>query len=380
MSNNHSIKRVSYHGSDTHASIPCLEQARPKEEQKDSARTLDPNEAKNLDLTVEQMTTYLLARGLLNELDSAEFSPRHVKRCRNRAYDLVGIETNPGPVTGKKLLKMLRQTGTAIPAPAKSKRQQKKAKKRNVQGGSNQNLNGVGSGNMLTSSPSSFGFVAPKSYFRMGTGVQQLAEQDARSGVRCSGCALYGGNVQSYTASSPTGITLNGAFGSSGSPNVGFALISPNSVDPRLADLAQTYQYYAFRKIIVRYVPAVATSTNGALFLGIAKDPYAASIEFAVVGAATGNSGGTPQMCLDYDPSLMTTIWQPALMEFQHNGTKLWETEANSVEPLIERIQAALVGITQSPAITESTATLWGFLWIEYVVDLYVPGAPLGSN
>jgi hypothetical protein len=233
---------------------------------------------------------------------------------------------------------------------------------------------------MLTSAPSSFGFVAPKSYFRMGPGVQKLAEQDPRSGVRCEGCALFGSNVQSYTASSPSGIVLNGGFGSSATPNQGFAYLSPNTVDPRLTDLAQTYQYYAFRKIVVRYIPAVSTATNGAIFMGIAKDAYAASVEFAVVGAATGNTGGTPQQCLDYDPAVMSTIWQPALMEFVHNGTKLWEVDSNTVEPTFDRIQAAIVAIVNSAAITESVVSPWGYIWLEYVIDLYVPGAPLGSN
>jgi hypothetical protein len=255
----------------------------------------------------------------------------------------------------------------------------KKKKSRQIsQGGSRRNLNGVGASNMLTSAPASFGFVAPKSYFKMGTNVQRLADQDPRSGVRCSGCALFGSNINVFTASGGSA-NLNGGFSyGSGTANVGYAFISAAAVDPRLAALAQTFQYNAPRRLLVRYVPNAATSTSGTLFLGITKDPLAAQTDYAAVGAAMPGPG-TTQGILDYDPSVMSTIWQPAMMEYVHTGVKLWETFSNSTETLLERIPAAFVCAVGS-TVSGATSTLFGYLWIEYEWDFYVPGAPLGSN
>jgi hypothetical protein len=292
-------------------------------------------------------------------------------RKRNKAMiDLIGIEPNPGP---KKV-----KTVYVVQNSAQAKKKKKKSGKQNPQGGSRRNMNSVGAGNMLTSAPASFGFVAPKSYFRMGTNVQRLADQDARSGVRCTGCALFGSNINVYTASGGSA-NLNGGFSyASGTANVGYAFISAASVDPRLTALAQTFQYNAPRRLLVRYVPNVATSTSGTLFLGITKDPLAAQTDFAAIGAASPGDG-TTQGILDYDPSVMSTIWQPAMMEYVHTGVKLWETFDNSTEPVIDRIPAAFVCAVGS-AVTGATSTLFGYLWIEYEWDFYVPGAPLGSN
>jgi hypothetical protein len=155
--------------------------------------------------------------------------------------------------------------------------------------------------------------------------------------------------------------------------------VAPTEIDPRLAAVSQTYQFYAFRRIRVIYIPFVGTSTAGGLYLGIAKDTEQAANTFAVIGASTGDTAGTPQDILEYDPSLMTAVWQPSTLEFQHSGTALWETYPNGEEPVNERLQAALVGIVEA-VVTDTTPMIYGHLWLEYEVDFYVPGPPLGAN
>jgi hypothetical protein len=295
-------------------------------------------------------------------------------RKRNRAMvDLVGIEPNPGPASKatKKLVTSILNSGMVT----QKKKKKKSTSTNRSAGASRRNLNGVGAGNMLTSAPASFGFVAPKSYFRSSGNVQKLASQDARSGVRVEGCALFGSSINVLSTSS---LTSNGGFSGAGTANLGFAFITPAATDPRLASIAQTFQWNAIRKMVVRWIPSTATTTSGTIFLGIAKDAYEASIAYNAIGAATP-SAGTPQGVLDYDPSVMSTIWQSAMMDFSHTGTQLWETFGNDAEPVVERIQAAFVAIVSS-AVASGVNTGFGNLWVEYVWDFYVPGAPLGAN
>jgi len=156
-------------------------------------------------------------------------------------------------------------------------------------------------------------------------------------------------------------------------------LIAPTEIDPRLAAVSQTYQFYAFRKLVLKYIPFVGTATTGGLYMAIAKDTEQAEANFATIGPTTGGSAGTPQDILEYDPSLMTAVWQPAELTFQHNGTELWETYPNGEEPIDKRLQAAIVLIVESvPA--ASTPAVFGHLWLEYEVDFYIPGPPLGAN
>jgi hypothetical protein len=237
----------------------------------------------------------------------------------------------------------------------------------------------AGPANRMNGIPAAFGFTAPRSYFRTNANPQKLAEQDSKGAVRVQGCALYGSGITTYSAAG--GLVEQGAFGSSTTVNRGYSVIAPTEIDPRLAAVSQTYQYYAFRKIVLKYIPFVGTSTNGGLYMAIAKDAEQAESNFNIVGASTGNSGGTPQDVLDYDPSLMSAIWQPAEFTFTHTGTELWETYPNGEEPLLRKLQAAIVAIVeQSGTIPTNTSTVFGHLWLEYEVDFYIPGPPLGAN
>jgi hypothetical protein len=219
--------------------------------------------------------------------------------------------------------------------------------------------------------------VAPRSYFSTSSSAQKMVQQDSKNSIRVHGCALYGSGVNLYTTNT-TSVSEHGGFGTSSLPDRGYALIAPTEIDPRLAAVSQTYQFYAFRKLVLKYIPFVGTSTTGGLYMAIAKDTEQAEANFALIGSATP-SAGTPQEILEYDPSLMTAVWQPAELTFQHNGTELWETYPNGEEPIDKRLQAAIVLIVES-SLAVSTAVTFGHLWLEYEVDFYIPGPPLGAN
>jgi len=305
-----------------------------------------------------------------------------IRRKRNGGFDLIGVELNPGPVTGKKLKNMIQNAVNA----SRSSTNAKRGKKSNRSGQRKQSRNqrdesgarGYGASSRVTGIPAAFGLVAPRSYYRTSSSAQQLTAQDSKSSVRVHGCALYGSGISTYTTAG-SAITEHGAFGTSAFPDRGYAVIAPTEIDPRLAAVSQTYQYYAFRWMRWIYVPFVGTTTNGGLYLAVAKDTEQAEANFAVIGASTGASAGTPQDVLEYDPSLMTALWQPATLDFQHRGTELWETYPNGEEPIDKRLQASLVAIVEG-TVADTTPLIFGHLWIEYEVDFYVPGPPLGAN
>jgi hypothetical protein len=285
--------------------------------------------------------------------------------------DLIGIEPNPGPKKGQvnKLLATLQKHQSEM-----ARISGKKPKVRKSKPYKNLSKAIAGNNSRMSNVPAAFGFVAPESYFRTNANPQRLAQQDARGAIRVQGCALYNSGISTNaTAGNIGGFTVAGDLVTA----PGFSSFGPNEVDPRLSSVAQTFQYYAFRRIVLRYIPFVGTSTNGGLYLAISKDPEQASVDFANIGGTTAASAGTPSQVMDYYPSLMTAVWQPAMLEFVHTGTDLWETYPNSEEGVLKRLQAAVVAIVSQSA---SGPTQFGHLWFEYEIDFYVPGPPLGVN
>lgn len=236
------------------------------------------------------------------------------------------------------------------------------------------------SGN-ISSLPAAIGYVQNSNTFSISQSVQRTADQDWKNGVRCSGCALLAMGVNTYSTYTTGTIQFTGGLVSIGAPGRGYSYLAPNEIDPRLASLVSCYQYYAFRRLCLKYVSSVGTSTSGTVFIAIAKDPEEAVTLYSNVnGSATSPSTGTVQDVMDTDPSVASTVWQPAVLEFIHRGNKLWETFPNGEEPIVARIQACIVCLVQAPSFTTDASFLWGNLYLEYEIDLYVPGPPLSSN
>jgi hypothetical protein len=296
------------------------------------------------------------------------------RRISRAMIELIGIEPNPGPVTGKTLSNLLNGLAGNSKRKARNRQNQAERKQKSTPRRKSRAANLDGNRKIpVTGIPAAFGMVAPRAYFTMGGSAQRLADQDSRNAVRARGCALLGDAVQSAHSVSST---VTGAFGGAGVGDKGYSIVTPNTVDPRLNALAQTFQFYAFRRIVLKYIPFVGTTTNGGLYAAIAKDADQAISNFEVANpAASGFSGGTTQNVMEYDPSVMTAIWQPAQLTFSHLGTELWQTFPNGEEPTNERIQAIIVGVLEQG---DTGDHLYGHMWLEYEIDFYVPGPPLG--
>jgi hypothetical protein len=264
----------------------------------------------------------------------------------------------------------------------------KKQKKRNRRRGKGVILSSQNSrsANTLVSAPSSIGYIANQNTFSISNQVQRQADQDWINGVRCSGSALYGSPVaiySDYTAGVPFPNGYSGGLSSAAAgKGRGLSYLAPGEIDPRLTALVSCYQWYAFRRICLKYIPYVGTKTSGTVFMAISKDPEEAGVLYTNVGgAAASPSAGTIQDVMDTDPSCANPVWQPSLLEFVHRGVKLWQTYSNTEEPIVERLQAAIVLLIQAtPPGTPDTYFPYGNLWLEYDIDLYTPGPPLAVN
>jgi hypothetical protein len=237
------------------------------------------------------------------------------------------------------------------------------------------------------SAPSSIGYVANSNTFSISQNVQRQADQDWQNGVRCAGSALLNQLVYFYSTSYDAPVPLpngyTGGLASSSAAGRGWSYLAPNEIDPRLSALVSCYQYYAFRRLCLKYIPSVGTNTQGTLFLAIAKDPEEAVTLYTNIGGSSSSPGaGTIQDVMDTDPSVATPVWQPAMLEFVHRGNKLWETFSNTEEPIVARLQAAFVALLQITITGSATPTFgfYGNLYLEYEIDLYVPGPPLAVN
>jgi hypothetical protein len=294
------------------------------------------------------------------------------RRISRAMIDLIGIEPNPGPVTGKRLTNLV--SNLLSSGGGQQKKGKKNKQKRSSQNSSARPANTT----KMSGVPAAFGMIAPRAYFGMRGVAQRLADQDSLNSVRAEGCALMSLGI---TTNPSAASNVTGGLNSPLIQNNGFLNITPSSVDPRLNALAQTYQFYAFRRLVLKYIPFTGTTTTGGLYMAIGKDADQVVENFSVVTpGVTGFSGGTPQNVMEYDPSLMTAIWQPAALTFRHSGTELWQTFPNGEEPTNERIQASVVAIVEGTPDTVNSPKTYGHLWLEYEIDFYVPGPPLSAS
>jgi len=281
-----------------------------------------------------------------------------------------GEASNPGPVV---------PTPNSSPNRPMAGQGKKKKRKNRRKAGTVASRVLSGPSGSISALPAAIGYVQSSNTFSISQLVQRSADQDWKNGVRCAGSALLANGVCSFN-NTGAAVTFTGGLANA-TAGKGYVYLAPNEIDPRLAALVSCYQYYAFRRLCLKYVSAVGTSNNGTVFLGISKDPEEAVALYANVNGTTGSpTAGTIQDIMDTDPSTASTIWQPSVVEFVHRGVKLWETFANSEEPIVSRLQAAIICILQGAFPTASSSTLYGNLYLEYEIDLYVPGPPLSVN
>jgi len=259
---------------------------------------------------------------------------------------LVGIEPNPGP-KGK----------------GKPKGKPKTRSRRNR--GSVPATMGMNNSTVprMVSAPSSLGFSSSGSYLDLHSGkALKDVEFDNTSGaIRLVGSSLM---VQGVF-----GNVTNAKIFFNGSVYTDFVYLSPVNLfgsSDRLINFTNVYQRYAFRRLKFTYVPSCPTTTPGSVFFGISRDADD-------VGTAM-----TLNTISDFNPSVSTPVWSPCSLEYDNlNGKKLWDTSTINVAEPANDAQGALRGVGSGTA--ASNALTFGYIRVDYIIDLYGPCPVRGS-
>jgi hypothetical protein len=273
-----------------------------------------------------------------------------------------GVEPNPGPTSQSKA--MVVYAGRKQPA---GKQRRKRGPRR---GTTVRNLGSVGSqdygprtsnasqlgvqGRTVTSAtfvsaPATEGFVIPRAHFGFNGRAQKMADYDDDRSVRVTGCGLFSFPITAGSSNATAGFGGTVTF---------WENLTPLSLDPRLTNIEKIFQFYAIREMRATYVPAVGSATTGQLALCVAQDSELSGA-FATP---------TASQVLEFNTSVMTPVWQVATMTYTHRGTKLWESDS-SAESALNRFQAIIGAVLVGGV----ASTMYGQLFVEYVVDFYEP-------
>lgn len=220
----------------------------------------------------------------------------------------------------------------------------------------------------MMEAPNNVGVTAPRALYRIGTGAQRIAEFDPDRSVRITGCGLFADGLSRVAGQSIYPFTADAV-----NPFPAWRGVHPMSVDPRMMQLADTYQYYAFRALRFTYIPETGTSgpvTQVNLALGISQD----SQEFVDLP--------TPSLTqmLEQNQSILTPVWCTTTISYTHDGTRVWRTDPTGEGTIDSTVQCLLGGVLSNTATVGVNEGKLGELYVEYVCDLYEPQPVEGAG
>lgn len=184
----------------------------------------------------------------------------------------------------------------------------------------------------------------------------RVTHPELGGGVRICGrqlvaqVATTAGDSQLFSvASSPSDVTINAIK------------LTPDALGGRLALQARTYDRYCFRKAVLTYISRVPTTQAGGFALGYVGDVSAPAFTYAAVSSMS--------------PSINSPFISPITrlsMVDDMTTTKTWYTLIDTTSVASQRltVQGIVCGV---PDATSIGATVMGWLWLDYMIDLYQP-------
>jgi hypothetical protein len=212
-------------------------------------------------------------------------------------------------------------------------------------------------GPVTTTAPSSIGTTFPRSFFGFGGVAQALTDQDPEQSVRVLGRDLFDLPIKSGSGTAAAGF---------GGTAVYYANVAPLEISPRLSNLEEMFIFYAIRHLRVFYAPATASTSTAQIALGYTTEPDV---------IATSMATPTQAQIMEMEASVLSSAWQPFVMEMKHEGTRLYLCTTTSSEGFDIEYQGALA----CTLLNGVASTTYGQLWVEYVVDFYKP-TPVLAN
>lgn len=175
---------------------------------------------------------------------------------------------------------------------------------------------------------------------------------------RVSFCDIFSTAVQAGSATTTDGF---------GGTSTYSANLSPTGISPRLQQLEELYQFYAFRKLKIEYLPVCGSTTAVGVNLGI--DQNADNVNNV--------APPTVQQLMEYRPSMGGQAWQVMEMTYLHTGSKLWATTSSGSGDASEYAQGLLQCILDG---TPVASTKYGKLRISGICDFYRDVPPNATN
>lgn len=233
--------------------------------------------------------------------------------------------------------------------------------------------------------PTSFGICMTSLMSLRMSGRPQMVDE-YEPGVRVVGNTFFHFDTADATvAGAPTGVLLttpavnmNNLFISNGVQELSYCRrLTPQAFGNRLGTIAAGFRFYAIRRLTLRWVPIVPTSTFGNVAVAVIRDGSVVTRN----SLATSDALTTPEGMVSCIPSFMTPIWEPCALQYFYRGSKVWSVwpvngTADSHE-ILSHVQGAIGVIGSGLAVNSA----YGRLALEYVVDLYEPGPILtGAN
>jgi hypothetical protein len=208
----------------------------------------------------------------------------------------------------------------------------------------------------VVSAPSAIGAILPRSSFTIGGGAQANSEYDSKNSIRITGCDLYSLPIQAGS------ITTGAGFGGTATF---ISALTPGVISERVTAMASIFQWYAFRRVAVKYIPTCGSGTGVSLALGFSTDL-----------AAANNSAGTyapdQQEVMEFNPAVLTPVWVCAEMDIINRGSKCFQVSADAGDDP-ESSDSTHQGYLIASLLGATPSAVYGQLWIEYTLDLYQP-------
>jgi hypothetical protein len=209
---------------------------------------------------------------------------------------------------------------------------------------------------MTSAIPANIGASMPRSFFGFAGRAQALADQDADSSLRIRGRDLYFQPIQSGSVTAAAGFGGTATY---------YATVSPRNLSLRLENIEEVFSFYVIRACRVFYAPATGSTSTVQVALGYTPSPYTVS------GAIPSP---TQTQVLELPSAALFPAWQPAVLEFKMAGTKVYLTSTAGAGTIPPDIVQGFLACTLLNAVA---TTVYGQLWLEYVVDFYSPSPVL---
>jgi len=237
---------------------------------------------------------------------------------------------------------------------------------------------GTSSGSQLVGAPLKIGFTSGNSAFSMGSNYQRLTDVTGAGASSNLGLRVSGTDIcQSLYLVTSDNKNNSYCLGTGGTAAVISSAMAPSKVSTRLSTFESLYQFYAFRRLVIRYVPGVspdASAIGGSVITG--GDSFALGVvqNFDSAVDFSASSGIQLFSCVrEYNPSVSTPAWMQAALTYVFSGMRVWESSTNPDNNPEFYDQIVVIGSWDRQCSGSSTLSVVGFFEIDYVIDFYCP-------